>query len=105
MVTYTSKTGYKKDKVVNEAEAHQKTYIVYRVSDYNNLIALLKEHSLAVLQIKTVESEIVTGGLIYKVTAQGDKNKLEFVSYLLKKAQAKTKEIIDKTGISENETL
>ncbi len=80
----------------------QKTYIVYRISDYNTLISLLKEHFLAILHIKTAESEFVEGEWIYKVTAQGDINKLEFVSYLLKKEQTKVQEIIAKTGISEN---
>lgn len=87
------------------SEEHQKTFVLYRVSDYNNLIALLKEHSLAVLQIKTSESKLVEGGLIYRVTAQGNKNYLDFVRYLLKKEQDKTQEIIAKTGIKRNEVL
>ncbi len=87
------------------SKEQQKTYIVYRISDYNTLISLLKEHFLAILHIKTAESELAEGGCIYKVTAQGDINKLEFVSYLLKKEQSRMREIIAKTGISENGTL
>ena len=98
MAAQSSKTGYKKDWLI-VSEEHQKTFVLYRLSDYNHLISLLKEHSIAVLHIKTAESHLIEGGTIYRVTAQGDKNHLDFVNYLLKKEQDKTQEIIAKTGI------
>lgn len=88
----------------NGIEKVTKTYTVHTIREYNNLIALMKEHHLPILQIQTTTGD-ADDCEVYKVTTEGEDCYLKFVEFLLKKEQEKIEQVLSKIGIKTNEAL
>lgn len=84
----------------NGIEKVEKKFTIYKIRDYNTLIALLKEHHLPILKINTSTGN-VNDNEEYTVTSEGEECRLKFVDYLLKKEQQKMEEAITKIGIKD----